>query len=389
MSRVHREQRILILNHEYPPIPGGASILTGDLVSEIAKEHRAVVVTSGCAGAPRHEKLDGIEVYRVPCFGRRSDQLYPTILSLATYVLFALPRVFALARKYEVVFIHSFAVIAGGVVGHIAGRLLRVPHFCTIIGADIYSPIQRRWLYRNRLYRLMVRRILNRARHVVSLSTEIKKQCRSIYKFDKPITVIAPPISASFCSLPREQSNEANGEIRICSISRLVKRKSLDTILEAVAHRNDPALRYFVAGMGEERERLAETARRLGIEEQVRFVGHVPHAEVVSFVRQTKPHVFVLVSHHEGFGLAYLEAMACGLPVIAGDQGGQTDFIVDGENGYLVPVGDSRAVADRIRFLKEHPAVRAQLAARAYATAQEFTPARIANQYRKVYEEHG
>jgi glycosyltransferase involved in cell wall biosynthesis len=75
--------------------------------------------------------------------------------------------------------------------------------------------------------------------------------------------------------------------------------------------------------------------------------------------------------------------------VIAGDQGGQTDFIVNGENGYIVPVGDARTLAERIRFLKENPAIRRQQAASAYAKAQEFHPSKIAGQYLRLYETFG
>jgi len=378
---------ILVLNHEYPPIPGGGSIITRDIGEELAKHYKVIVVTSSCPGAPHHEEINGVEVHRARCYGRRTAQLYPTVISLASYTLFALPKVCALARKYDIALIHSFAVIAGGILGHVSSKLFGIPHFCTIIGADIYSPTERGWLYRNRLYQFLVRRVLTRARHVMAISTEIAKRCQTNYRFNKPITVIPPPLGPEFSNLPKVQSLEQeNREFRICSVSRLVKRKSLETILEAVALLNDPTVHYFVVGTGDQKDHLAEMAKRLDIESQVHFVGRVAH--VPSFLNEVRPHVFVLVSHHEGFGVAYLEAMACGLPVIAGNQGGQTDFIIHGENGYIVPVGDVGALAERIRFLKEHPAMCLQLAAKAYAKAQEFHPSKIAGQYQKIYEDY-
>jgi glycosyltransferase involved in cell wall biosynthesis len=382
-----KEPCILILNHEYPPVPGGAAVLTRDIVVETAKRRKVVVISSSCPGAPRQEELGNIEIYRVPCFGRRTAALYPTPWSLAVYTLFALPRVYAAAKRHDIVLIHSFAVIAGGVVGHISSLLFGIPHFCTIIGADIYSPVERGWLYRNRFYQFMVRRILTHARHVISISSDIAGRCQAIYGFKKPITVIPPPLNPEFCSLSAVETLEENdGEFRVCSISRLVKRKSLETILEAVSLLNDQSVHYYVVGTGDQQDRLLEIAKHLGIEKQVHFEGRVDH--VLSFVKKRRPHLFVLVSHHEGFGVAYLEAMACGLPVIAGDQGGQTDFVINGENGYIVPVGDIGALAERIRFLKEHPAMCLQLAAKAYAKAQEFHPSKIAGQYQKIYEDY-
>jgi len=383
-----KDPRILVVNHEYPPVPGGAAIITQDIVEGIAQQRNVVVVSSSCPGAPRREPSGAVEIHRVACFGRRTAQLYPTMSSLASYTLFALPKVYAMTRKYDITLIHSFGAIAGGVVGHVAGRLFGIPHFCTIIGADIYSPIERAWLYRNRLYRFIIHRILTRSRHVISISSEIANRARSIYGLTKPITVIPPPLHPDFCSLPPvDASGDGDGVFRICSVSRLVKRKSLETILEGVSLLKDPTIHYYIVGTGDQKDHLAEMAQRLQIECQVHFVGRVE--SVPSFLREVKPRVFVLVSHHEGFGVAYLEAMACGLPVIAGDQGGQTDFVRHGENGYVVPVGDAAALAERIRFLKENPAIRNHLAANAYAKAQEFHPAKIAAQYLRLYETYG
>jgi glycosyltransferase involved in cell wall biosynthesis len=380
-----KEKRILVVNHEYPPVPGGAAIITKDIVEEIAKERKVVVVSSSCPGAPRREQSGNVEIHRVACFGRRTAELYPTIPSLVSYTLFSLPKVYAMTRQYDIALIHSFAAIAGGVVGHLSSRLFGIPHFCTIIGADIYSPIERAWLYKNRLYQSMIRRILTHSRHVISISGEIANRARSIYGVTKAITVIPPPLHPEFCSLPPvDASDEDDREFRICSVSRLVKRKSLETILEAVSLLKDPTVHYYAAGTGDQKDHLANMAKQLRIEGQVHFMGRVE--SVPSFFREVRPHVFVLVSHHEGFGVAYLEAMACGLPVIAGDQGGQTDFIVNGENGYIVPVGDARALAERIRFLKENPAIRKQQAASAYVKAQEFYPSKVADRYLRLYE---
>ncbi len=75
-----------------------------------------------------------------------------------------------------------------------------------------------------------------------------------------------------------------------------------------------------------------------GLEKHVRFMGHV--SEVDKFRLLHVSDLYVSSSQHEGFGIVFLEAMACGLPVVCYDHGGQTDFLDDGKTGFLLPLND-------------------------------------------------
>jgi glycosyltransferase involved in cell wall biosynthesis len=83
--------------------------------------------------------------------------------------------------------------------------------------------------------------------------------------------------------------------------------------------------------------------------------------------------IWFLASRSEGFSCPVLEAMACGCAVVATDCGGPRDIIVDGENGFLVPVGDVDRMVERIRFLLSHPEVRQRIVANARQTAERFS----------------
>ncbi|MBE9064189.1 glycosyltransferase, partial [cf. Phormidesmis sp. LEGE 11477] len=103
-----------------------------------------------------------------------------------------------------------------------------------------------------------------------------------------------------------------------------------------------PAVKYVVIGRGDDQPRLAKLAEELGVASQVIFAGFVPDDQLIAHYRLAD--VYVMPSK-EGFGIVYLEAMACGIPVIAGDNDGSADPLQDGKVGWQVPHRDPEAVA--------------------------------------------
>ncbi len=103
-----------------------------------------------------------------------------------------------------------------------------------------------------------------------------------------------------------------------------------------------PHVKYVVIGRGDDQPRLAQLASDLGVAEQVIFAGFVPDQDLIDHYRLAD--VYVMPSK-EGFGIVYLEAMACGVPVIAGDDDGSADPLQDGRVGWQVPHRDPVAVA--------------------------------------------
>ncbi len=103
-----------------------------------------------------------------------------------------------------------------------------------------------------------------------------------------------------------------------------------------------PTVKYVVIGRGDDQPRLAQLAADLNVAERVVFAGFVPDHELIDHYHLAD--VYVMPSR-EGFGIVYLEAMACGVPVIAGDKDGSADPLQDGRLGWQVPYRDPKAVA--------------------------------------------
>ena len=157
----------------------------------------------------------------------------------------------------------------------------------------------------------------------------------------------------------------------------LEQRKGIKFLLEAAAElkRQGNRLRYRIAGDGGERNNLLDLARKLGVRDDVEFLGFV--TDVPAFMASID--MFVMPSLYEGLGVAALEAMAAARPVVASAVGGLKDSVADGKTGLLVPPGDSESLARAIGALAAEPERLRAMGERGRARLREdFTMERMA-----------
>jgi glycosyltransferase involved in cell wall biosynthesis len=177
--------------------------------------------------------------------------------------------------------------------------------------------------------------------------------------------------------------------VEFISVSNLHEGKGIDINLDALAELNRKGLTgwsYRIVGDGDQRLSLESQSRRLGLERQVEFLGARPHQEVYSLLSQAD--IFILPSYREAFGIAYLEAMAMGLLAVGVQGQGPEAFIVDGENGCLVPPKDADALAACLTGFFENPGHCIAMARRGQQTAlTEWTWDHHATRMLDVYHE--
>lgn len=156
-------------------------------------------------------------------------------------------------------------------------------------------------------------------------------------------------------------------EQRVAIVGRMSaaeRYKGHDELLEAwpTVRAAFPNARLFVIGRGDDVARLREKASSLGISDCIVFTGFLADSVMRALLAECE--VFAMPSRGEGFGLAYLEAMRCGLPCIGSDADAATDVIVDGETGLIVQAGNREALASAIIDLLFHPARARSMGAR-------------------------
>jgi N-acetyl-alpha-D-glucosaminyl L-malate synthase BshA len=175
------------------------------------------------------------------------------------------------------------------------------------------------------------------------------------------------------------------GHVVLAHVSnfRPVKRV-LDVVrvFDGVRRRRGGAATLVFAGDGPDRDAAQEEVDRLGLRQDVRFLGRVD--DVADVLRGAD--LFLLPSQSESFGLAALEAMACGVPVVATRTGGVPEVVTDGETGYLTPIGDVAALTERALEALE-PARHEALSRAAVERARLFATERVVPQYERLYDE--
>jgi phosphatidylinositol alpha-1,6-mannosyltransferase len=156
----------------------------------------------------------------------------------------------------------------------------------------------------------------------------------------------------------------------IVSVGRLVHRKGQDFLIDAlpIIAQSVPNVHLLLVGEGPYRSELEKRANSLGVGERITFIGRVQYAELPEYI--CGGDIFAMPSRSrlaglevEGLGIVYLEASACGLPVIGGVSGGAPDAVIEGETGFSVDGKSAPAIAQAAIHLLENPEFAAQLGA--------------------------
>ncbi|MDI6783327.1 MAG: glycosyltransferase [bacterium] len=173
----------------------------------------------------------------------------------------------------------------------------------------------------------------------------------------------------------------------LIACGRLTRQKNFELLLKtfAILLKTTP-VRLLILGKGELETELKKMAAQLRVSEQVAFLGFQPNP----FKYMARAQAFVLSSSWEGFGNVIIEAMACGIPVIATRcPSGPDEIITDGVNGRLVPTEDAFQLAETIKELLQDPALRNRLAAQGLRRANDFSIVQKVNEYETLFSTLG
>ena len=213
-------------------------------------------------------------------------------------------------------------------------------------------------------------RLVNRlSDRVLAVSEEVKKFCVDADRIDpEKVSVIYNGVDLKQIAAENSDDNPfanadwAGASHIIACLANIRRVKGIDTLIQTAQRvcQELPDAVFVIAGSLYERdysEEMQSMIRQLGLEKNVRLLGFV--GDPVPLLKMSD--AFCLLSRSEGFSNALLEAMACGVPSVVTRVGGNPEAITDGENGFLVPVEDDAAAAEKLLTLLEHPERAAQI----------------------------
>jgi glycosyltransferase involved in cell wall biosynthesis len=292
----------------------------------------------------------------------RERPIYATLLP--GYLVAGARAAARLARTGEFDAVHAFWPLPHGLLGLAAKRAAGIPLVSTFFGVELT------WMESQLgALRPLVRRIVRRSDAVTAISTHTASLLRRLAPGTEPVII---PFGATVEAGAREpeQEERLHAGLRMLFVGRLVERKGVHVLLDALALLpEEPPIRLEVVGDGPEREALEHRARSLGVAERVRFHGFVRREELERQLAGCDalvlPAVVDAKGDVEGLGVVLLEAMSFGKPVIASAAGGITDIVRPSENGLLVPPGDAKSLAAAVECLARDPALVRRLGAAA------------------------
>lgn len=295
-------------------------------------------------GAPAHELQRGFDVWfprflSVPGALKRLDGWF--------MALGAFPRMRQLKRAGRLDLIDAHFAYPDGYAATLLGRWLRVPVVITLRGTESRHA-------KDAVLRPRLAAALQRATHVFAVSDSLRQVALSLGIAPGKVQVIGNGVDLTkFHPLPRAEARlqlglPADAPVLV-SVGGLVERKGFHRVIGVLPalRKQHPGLLYLVVGgpslEGDLTAELQHQVLEAGLQDAVRFLGPLPPERIREPL--SAANVFVLATRNEGWANVFLEAMACGLPVVTTDVGGNAEVVCDPELGTVVPFGD----ADRLR----------------------------------------
>lgn len=213
---------------------------------------------------------------------------------------------------------------------------------------------------------------------LVLLTPKLVEEAKEIMAENKHTEIVCiPNYLERLPELPEKKREKV-----IVAVGRLHRLKGFDRLLRCFAafHKEAPDWKLRIIGEGEERPRLEEEIKRLGLEDAACLTGRKTGEQVFEELQNAS--IFALSSLSEGFGFVIIEAMSCGLPVVAFDvRVGPAYIIGGGEEGFLVPDGDEDQYARKLLELAGSEELRTEMGAKARKRAEDFSLEAVAPQW--------
>ncbi len=288
--------------------------------------------------------------------------LLPRGMNVAPWLLYlssarALTRLLRAGHRFDLIDAHY--AYPDGVAAAWLGRRFRLPVTITARGSDVTE------IPAFRLPRRLLRRAFAAADAVITVSAGLRDAVAALGVPPDKLTVLRNGVDLDgFRPAADRATTRAALELdgpTLLSVGHLIERKGHALVIEALAEL--PGWRLLVVGSGPEQAALQALARRLGVEDRVRLVGQVPHAELSRYY--TAADMLVLASEREGWANVLLESMACGTPVIASPIPGNPEVVQERAAGLVMAERSARGIVMAAQDLAADPPDRA--ATRAYA----------------------
>lgn len=376
--------KLLLINNEFPPIGGGGSTVTKYALKHLTKAgHDVTLITSSYKDLPKREVLDGATVIRIPAVRRYKD--YCSVWELAIFGVSAFFYSLFYTFRHQVDFVQAYFALPAGWVAWLLHILRGIPYAVYFGGSDIPNANPSRYKALYPIITPLLRLVWKSAEFRTVCSEDLVRLGNAADPTSEFLCIPNGVETGRFKPIERPE----NPKVKILFIGRLIPRKGFQFVVQALPKVRQLAKVPFeieVVGTGAHREELDELAESLKVSDLIKYVGMVPYDSLEKSYQYAD--VFILTSLSEGMPSVILEAMGCGLPILASDVGGNNEIVHEGENGFLISENNVDKIAERIAELVNNKELRTQMGARSRQLALAYDWSTIMGRYNDLYSKH-
>lgn len=360
--------RILILTQNFPPLEGGISTHCYEMARHWARQEEVWVLAPHASRAEAAVPGFGGRVVRMPHVDGKASRLTVTLGSTWRWV-----------RKIRPDLIYGTHWRNCGIALRVVGMLTGAPFCLAVHGSEACSLLEPdaslaaswfRWVSAG------CRGFVALGQYQRYLLEKLGIKANRIFTSPEGMDLERlAGLDVQGGTSVRERHRFDHKKV-IVTVGRLVERKGHDMIIRALPEvlKDVPEAVYLVVGRGPMETRLRKLAREMGVEDRVAFAGFVPDQDLLAYYQAAD--VFAMPNREiegdtEGFGIVFVEASACGKPVVGGRSGGAVEVIADGVTGFLVDPWSVEDIARTLRILLQDSDLAARLGRQGRARVQQ------------------
>ncbi len=368
--------KVLVLNHEYPPIGGGGGQACKDIAKELAgRGHEITLITAHYGDLQKAETCGRVKIIRVP-----SLRKYPFRIGFAgmgMYIISSIVAGLKVIRQWKPDLIHVHFAVPAGVSAWVLHRLTRTPYVLTAHLGDVPGGVPEktsgwfRWVFPFTIP------VWKNAAHIVAVSEFTASLARKHYHVEPEIIPNGMKIDAV------DRNIEVNHPPRIAFAGRFMPQKNLFTFIDILDSVRDLEWNCSMLGDGPLYGQVVGRINAIGLSERFSLPGWVKTEEVISCFKQSD--ILLMPSLSEGLSVVGVQALAAGLAVVANNVGGFSDLVDAGKNGILAAPGDVQTLKDGLRRYLKSPELLRTARLSSLSVARKFDIEIIADKYEAIF----
>lgn len=340
---------ILLVNYEYKPQCGGAGFATYNLAKELNRQGQHVELLIGWDyrfGSP--EILDNVQTYVIKLKKKSVHESSP--LGVLGFVIKGLALISNLTKKNNYDIIQFFFSVPTGLLKF--GIKNKIPYICSLRGIDVPSTRKDKYAFLRKIMNVINGSIVRDASAVTALSSELAGWFNAVFA-DIPVQVIPNGLDYSLFIPKKHYTDKIQ---KFVTVARLIDCKNIELSIKAFkrAHERYPNISLDIIGEGYLHERLEKVIYEEGMSDYICLKGYIEPSVIAKTLHEYD--IFYLLTIADSFGQVFIEAMACGLPVICADIGGPKEIVIEGITGTKVIPNDEESAVKALQHAISCPA---------------------------------